>query len=170
MVEGLECMALLAPQRSKRNWIKRLLTDTMMVAVLVASVFGCGKKHVPPPEIEFTIESEDETNDGQPFYCAIRSVNANQFLSEGYDNVANMLFTNPPNSSVLASFVILPGEEQEIKINKPGKNDLGFYCFFTEPGDPWKVKLDQPLGEEYEIELGKNNILEAEKNGGWWPF
>jgi hypothetical protein len=81
-----------------------------------------------------------------------------------------MLFANPPNSSVLASFVILPGEEQELKINKPGKNDLGFYCFFTEPGDPWKIKLDQPLGEEYEIELGKNNILEAEKNGGWWPF
>ncbi len=164
-------MAFLARQRSNRNWIKRLLTDTIMVTVLVSSIAGCGKKHIPPPEIEFTIASEYETNDGQPFYCAIRSVNANQFLSEGYDDVAYMLFANPPNSTVLASFAILPGEEQEIKINKPDKNALGFYCFFTEPGDPWKVKLDQPLGEEYEISLGKNKILETEKtDGGWWPF
>lgn len=167
-------MVFPAQQRSNSHWIsnlKRLLLGTILIPVLVASIVGCGGKHVPPPEILFTVDSDDETNDGQPFYCAIRSVNANQFLTEGYDGVANMLFANPPNPSVLASFVILPGEEQEIKIKKPGKNDLGFYCFFTEPGDPWKVRLDQPLGEEYQVELGKNNILETEKEkGGWWPF
>ena len=156
-------------QRSKRNWIYKIfLLGTMLISVLV---IGCGKKHVPPPQIVFTIESEGEANDGQPFHCAIRSVNAKQFLIEGYDGVANMLFANPPNSTVLATLVILPGEEQELKINKPGQNDLGFYCFFTQPGDPWKVRLQQPLGEEYEISLGKNKILETEKtDGGWWPF
>ncbi len=156
-------------QGSKRNWIYKIfLLGTMLISVLV---IGCGKKHVPPPQIVFTIESEGEANDGQPFHCAIRSVNAKQFLIEGYDGVANMLFANPPNSTVLATLVILPGEEQELKINKPGQNDLGFYCFFTQPGDPWKVRLQQPLGEEYEISLGKNKILETEKtDGGWWPF
>jgi hypothetical protein len=46
------------------------------------------------------------------------------------------------------------------------------YCFFTEPGDPWKIKLDQPLGEEYAVALGENNIVETEKEPGswWWPF
>jgi hypothetical protein len=84
---------------------------------------------------------------------------------------ATMLFANPPDSSVLASLVLLPGEEQEIKIKRPDKVDIGLYCFFTEPGDPWKIKLDQPLGEEYAVALGENNILEAEKEpGSWWCF
>jgi hypothetical protein len=148
--------------------IESLLLSTMLISVLLV---GCGNKHIPPPQIVFTIESEKEANDGQPFHCAIRSVNAKQFLTEGYDGVASMLFANPPDPTVLATLVILPGEEQELKVNKPDQNDLGFYCFFTHPGDPWKVKLEQPLGEEYQISLGENNILETEKvNGGWWPF
>ncbi|UCG21827.1 MAG: hypothetical protein JSU80_04420 [Deltaproteobacteria bacterium] len=148
---------------------KSVLLSTMLISVLIA---GCGNKHVPPPQIVFTIESENEANDGQPFHCAIRSVNAKQFLTEGYDGVANMLFANPPDSTVLATIVILPGDEQELQINKPDQNDLGFYCFFTQPGDPWKVRLEQPLGEEYEISLGKSEILETEKADGswWWPF
>ena len=149
--------------------LKSVLLSTMLISVLLA---GCGNKHVPPPQIVFTIESESEANDGQPFHCAIRSVNAKQFLTEGYDGVANILFANPPDGTILATIVILPGDEQELKINKPDQNDLGFYCFFTQPGDPWKVKLEQPLGEEYEISLGKNEILETEKADGswWWPF
>jgi hypothetical protein len=99
-------------------------------------------------------------------------VNANQFLTDGYDGVAALLFANPPDSSVLASLVLLPGEEQEIKIKRPDKADIGLYCFFTQPGDPWKIKFDQPLGEEYEVALGENTIVEAEKEPGpwYWPF
>lgn len=152
--------------------LMRLLIGSILLSGLAICTGGCGGKHVPPPEIVFTINSESDTNQGQPFYCAMRSVNANQFLTESYDGVANMLFANPPNASVLASLVILPGEDQEIKIIKPDKVDIGLYCFFTEPGEPWKIKLNQPLGEEYGVTLGKNNILEAEKEGGswWWPF
>ena len=158
--------------RHRISNLKRLLIGSILLSVLAPFMGGCGGKHVPPPEIVFTIESESETNQGQPFYCAMRSVNANQFLSESYDGVAALLFVNPPDASVLASLVLLPGEEQEIKLKRPDKVDIGFYCFFTEPGDPWKIRLDQPLGEEYEVVLGENNILEAEKENGscWWPF
>jgi hypothetical protein len=96
---------------------------------------GCGGKHVPPPEIVFIIESESETNRGEPFYCAFRSVNANQFLTDSYDGVATMLFANPPDSSVLASLVLLPGEEQEIKIKRPDKVDI--LEAEKEPGSWW---------------------------------
>ena len=159
-------------QGRKRPWVlhvRSLLLGTMLILVFLA---GCGNKHIPPPQIVFTIESEKEANDGQPFHCAVLSVNAKQFLTEGYDGVANILFANPPDPTVLASLVILPGEEQELKVNKPDQNDLGFYCFFTQPGDPWKVRLEQPLGEEYQISLGKNNIRKTEKVTGswWWPF
>jgi len=151
--------------------LMRLVIGGVMLSGLAICLGGCGSKHVPPPAIVFSIESESDTNQGQPFHCAMRSVNANQFLSESYDGVANMLFANPPNASVLASLVILPGEDQEIKIIKPDKVDIGLYCFFTEPGEPWKIRLDQPLGDEYEVVLGEDRILEAEKEtGGWWPF
>ena len=165
-------MVFPSQQGKTRHWIsnfKSLLLGTMLISLLLV---GCGSKHVPPPQIVFTIESEKGANEGQPFHCAIRSVNAKQFVTEGYDGVANMLFANPPDSTVLATLVILPGEEQKLKVNKPDQNDLGFYCFFTQPGDPWKVRLEQPLGEEYEVSLGKNKILQTEKVTGswWWPF
>jgi len=165
-------MVFPSQQGKKRHWmsnIESLLLSTMLISVLLV---GCGSKHIPPPQIVFTIESQKEVNDGQPFHCAIRSVNAKQFLTEGYDGVASMLFANPPDPTVLATLVILPGEEQELKVNKPDQNDLGFYCFFTHPGDPWRVRLEQPLGEEYQISLGENNILQTEKVTGswWWPF
>ncbi|MGD8706947.1 MAG: hypothetical protein PVF10_10760 [Syntrophobacterales bacterium] len=158
--------------RQRISHLKRLLIGCILLAVVAPFMGGCGGKHVPPPEITFIIESESETNQGEPFYCAFRSVNANQFLTDGYDGVAALLFTNPPDESVLASLVLLPGEDQEIKIKRPEKVDIGLYCFFTQPGDPWKIKLDQPLGEEYEVALGENNIVEAEKDPGswWWPF
>ena len=152
--------------------LKRLLIGSILLSVVAPFMGGCGGKHVPPPEIVFTIDSESETNQGRPFHCVFRFVNANQFLGDSYDTVAALLFANPPDESVLASLVLLPGEEQEIKIKRPDKADIGLYCFFTEPGDPWKIRLDQPLGEEYEITLGENNILEAEMEDGswWWPF
>jgi hypothetical protein len=179
-VKGIRHMGFTSQQESNRHWLsdlERLFAGIIVVSVLLGFNGGCGNKNVPPPEIVFTVDSAKDTNDGQPFYCAIRSVNANQFLTEGYDGVANMLFANPPNASVLAAQVILPGEEQEIKIEKRGKDELGFYCFFTEPGEPWKIKLDQPLGDEYEIELEKNRISSSEKEsadggilGCLWPF
>jgi hypothetical protein len=140
--------------RQRMSRLKRLLIGCILLSGVVPFMDSCGGKHVPPAEIVFIIESESETNQGEPFYCA------------------TMLFANPPDSSVLASLVLLPGEEQEIKIKRPDKVDIGLYCFFTQPGDPWKIKLDQPLGEEYEVALGENNIVEAEKEPGswWWPF
>jgi hypothetical protein len=153
--------------RQRMSRLKRLLIGCILLSGVVPFMDSCGGKHVPPAEIVFIIESESETNQGEPFYCAFRSVNQNQFLTDSYDGVATMLFANPPDSSVLASLVLLPGEEQEIKIKRPDKVDI-----FTQPGDPWKIKLDQPLGEEYEVALGENNIVEAEKEPGswWWPF
>jgi hypothetical protein len=147
--------------RQRMSRLKRLLIGCILLSGVVPFMDSCGGKHVPPAEIVFIIESESETNQGEPFYCAFRSVNQNQFLTDSYDGVATMLFANPPDSSVLASLVLLPGEEQEIKIKRPDKVDI-----------PWKIKLDQPLGEEYEVALGENNIVEAEKEPGswWWPF
>ena len=64
------------------HWLssfRSVLLGSMLISVLLA---GCGNKHVPPPQIVFIIESEKEANEGQPFHCAVRSVNAKQFVTE----------------------------------------------------------------------------------------
>jgi hypothetical protein len=165
----------------KKNFLSnpaRLVIAAIVILAIAAVIGSCGKKPVPPPQILFEIESDDDTNGGRSFYIAIRSVNHSQFLADSYQDVANMIFTNPADSSVLATQVILPGEDKEIIVVKPDKDVIGFYCFFTDPGDPWKIMLDQPLGEEYEIVLKKNRIAQSEKTlekkKGFfrrlWPF
>lgn len=151
---------------------------SIVVLGIVAGIGGCGKKRIPPPQILFAIKSKDDTNDGRLFYVAIRSVKANQFLIESYQGAAGMIFTDTQNSSILATRAILPGEKKEIKVIKPDQHEVGVYCFFTKPGDPWKILLEQPLREKYEIVLDNNRIVQSDlktkKKKGFfrklWPF
>ena len=142
----------------------RVLVSGIILSGLVAGAGGCGKKQVAPPQIKFTIKSKDDTNAGRPFYIAIRNVNANQFLTDTYQGVAEKIFSDPPSPSVLAAQAIVPGEKLKIRVLKPDQNDVGIYCFFTEPSDPWKILLQQPLADKYKIVLDLNKIKQSEKD------
>ncbi len=168
-------------RHAEKNIVSRLEKRIIItIAILVISTFigGCGKKRIPPPQITFTIKSNEETNQGRLFYVAIRSVNSNQFLIETYQGAASMIYTDPPDPSILARRVILPGEKQKIKVVKPDQNQVGLYFFFTDPGDPWRVMIEQPLDDKYKIALDKNRIVQTEKSlkkkKGFfrklWPF
>jgi len=177
-------MASPVNKHAKKNILSRCVKlgiCSIVILGIVASIGGCGgKKRVPPPQILFAVKSNDNTNDGRLFYIAIRSVNANQFLIESYQDAASMIFTDPQNTSVLATRAILPGEKKEIKVLKPDQHDVGVYCFFTNPGDPWKILLEQPLSEKYKIALDNNRIVQSDKSiktkkkksffGKLWPF
>jgi len=165
-------MKNIVPRLEKRVFI------TIVIIVIAACIGGCGKKRIPPPQITFTIKSNEDTNQGRLFYVAIRSVNSNQFLIETYQSAASMIYTDPPDPSVLARQMILPGEKQKIKVVKPDQNQVGLYFFFTDPGDPWRVMIEQPLDDKYKIALDKNRIVQTEKSlkkkKGFfrklWPF
>lgn len=144
--------------------LMRVLINGIFLASVISGVSGCGKKQVAPPQIKFTIKSKDNTNAGRPFYIAIRNVNANQFLTDTYQGVAEEIFSDPPSPSVLAAQAIVPGEKLKIKVPKPDQNDVGIYCFFTDPSDPWKVLLQQPLADKYKIVLDMNRIKQSEKD------
>ena len=153
---------LIHSNRYIRRWMRALVSIIILVGV-IACVSGCGKKQVPPPQIKFTIKSKDDTNGGRPFYLTIRNVNANQFLTDTYQGVADMIFSDPPSPTVLAAQAIVPGEKQKIKVPKPDQNDVGIYCFFTDPSDPWKILLQQPLADKYKIVLDLNKIKQSEE-------
>jgi hypothetical protein len=137
----------------------------MVFLVLLGINGGCGNKHVPTPQMTFTIELDEKTNQGQPFYIVFRSVSEQQFVTEGYQDVAGMVFANPPNQSVLGTQVVLPGKEYEIEVEKPLRDSLGVYGLYTEPKGEWKVILSKPLSDAYVIEFEKNRITSSEKKG-----
>lgn len=147
------------------SWKKRVIY-CIMVPLVIMGINGCSKKLPPPPQAVFTVKSKADTNEGQPFYVAIRVVSEKQFLTESYQEVVSIIFKDPPDASVLAAKAIVPGQKEKVSIVKPDTNVLGIYCFFTQPGEPWKVKLSQPLDDKYEVVLEDNRIVQTKKKKG----
>lgn len=128
---------------------------TLMALLLIG---GCSPKHITPPRIELTIKSNAETNNGQPFYIVIRSVNAKEFLTNSYQKIVRMIFADSPDPSFLYACAILPGKKVVVTVEKPNQTSLGVYALFTQPGNQWKRLFPQPLSSEYDIVLEKNTI------------
>lgn len=133
------------------KWAKKLIGGILVFIILIC-IYGC--KHT-----KLTLRSYPDTNKGQPVYVMIRSVNAKKFLTDSYQDIADKVFADPPDPSVLDYKAILPGQKQKIKLKKPDTS-VGIYCMFTEPGDEWKIILPRPLNSKYKIELEKNRIIE----------
>jgi len=98
----------------------------------------------------------------------IRDVNKKSFLIEDYDEIADLVYTDPPEESLLSWHVVLPGRKKEITVEVPGKSDIGIYGMFTQPGENWKIMFERPLESEYEIIIQDNSLqYKKEKNGFW---
>ena len=140
----------------KERFLKRWRTQfiiAVMTSVLLAGLSGCAKN-----QMSFKVQSNDNTNDEQPVCIVIRTVNYNNFLTESYQDIAGMVYADPPDSSVIASHIILPGTKKKIKIDIPPKDLVGVYCLFKEP-DIWRILLRRPLDSKYYIILEENRIV-----------
>ena len=147
------------------RWGRYLFFSILALGMLGCGFFGGKKKPVPPPKITFTIKSDFETNYAQPFYLLFRTVNEQQFVTESYQDVAKIVFASPPDASVLGNHAVLPGEKEEMDIDKPMKDSVGVYGLFTEPSRQWKVMLSSPLDSEYVIAFKKNTMTVKKKKG-----
>ena len=135
----------------------------LFMLIIPMSFWGCaGKEPVPVAnpleEITLSIESDADANDGQPLGMMIREVNSKRFLTDGYDEIAGMAHTDPRDENLLEWCMLLPGKNEEIKIVKPSKSDIGIYCLFTQPGENWRLMLKSPLGDRYKIMVRKNSL------------
>jgi len=139
-------------ERFLKGWRTQFIV-AVMTSVLLAALCGCAKNRM-----SIKIQSNYNTNDEQPVVIVIRSVNYNNFLTESYQDIAGMVYADPPNPTVIASHIILPGTKEKIEIEIPLKELVGVYCLFKEP-DIWKVILRRPFDKKYYIILEHNRIV-----------
>jgi hypothetical protein len=147
------------------NWSRALVVFAMIL--MAGMLYGCSKGAVKKELITFKIKPDRTINDERPVYLLIRKVNKTEFLTESYNTIADTAFANPPDESVLARLVLLPGQNEKISFTKPDKADLGVYVLFASPGDQWKLLLEKPLKSEYSINLKNNELLEYRKGLFW---
>jgi len=118
--------------------------------VLVCS--GCATS------LKFTIRSSADINNGAPVYFVVRKVDGQTFLAESYAAVAEKVFQQPVDSSILERKPVFPGQEIVVRIDQISSGQLGLYFLFSEPGGNWRYPLQLPLPQEVVIQLGKNPI------------
>lgn len=97
------------------------------------------------------------SNHGRPLHALVRVVTLKQFAEDQYASVAQLVVN--PDESVLASFVVFPGVEQSVQLERPAKGALAVYFLFTgATGTSWKQLYDPPPGK-IQLELGDDQIL-----------
>lgn len=133
-----------------------LLCVLFSVSLCLCCFILGGCKHMT-----LTLKADYNANRGQPVYVLIRSVNEKAFLTESYQDISNMIFKDPPDPSILSYQVLLPGQKQKIKIEKPENASVGVYGLFTEPDEEWKMLLPQPFRYRYLLTLERNRMVET---------
>jgi hypothetical protein len=133
---------------------------------IVAALAGCGGSGgggqraatIPAqPTVTISVVPSRTSNQGRPLYVLIRAVTLKQFAEEPYPNVAQLVVG--PDESVLSSFVVFPGVEQSITIDRPAKGALAVYFLFTgATGTSWKQLFDTPPSR-IRFELGDDAIV-----------
>ena len=81
--------------------ISRFCNQILMIAMILI-ITGCSTKSV---KLEF--KADPDTNNGQPLCILLRSVNTSQFLTEGYNDVAGIVYSTPVDPSIIDSYLIL---------------------------------------------------------------
>ncbi len=159
--KGVTLMAII-----QKKIISPKLPDCLLTIVLFLTLIGllngCAsiKKFLAPKKetVAFAFETGAETNNGKPVYVVIRTVNKKKFLTQSYDQIADMVYADPPVPSLLAWHMLLPGKKEKIQVEKPEEAAIGVYVLFTQPGMKWKIMLKEPFEKKYDIVLLKNSL------------
>ncbi|OPY10243.1 MAG: hypothetical protein A4E66_01593 [Syntrophus sp. PtaB.Bin001] len=155
----------------KTAFLERCASCSLMLLFLlplIGGLYGCGKSSaVKNDQILFNIAADSRINDERPVYIVFRKVNRTIFQIDDYDCISDMVYANPPNETLLAWQMLMPGKKEKIKITKPDKSDIGVYVLFINPGQNWKLMLEAPLKPEYQLKV-KNNELEESTKGFLW--
>lgn len=134
---------------------------------LLAATFGVGcssSSAGAEPTVEVTLEitSKEETNGGRPFYAVVRAVEQATYITDSYEGIAERIFANPRDKSILRAEVVYPGVASEWTVQQPEALSLGVYFLFTEPGDSWKIIRSAPLPSAIEVKLDVNDVSAVE--------
>ena len=118
---------------------------------LVLGAVGCGPSH-----LTVRVKAPSGVNQGRPLHMVVRTVDAKQYLTEYYADVAKRVVH--PDDSVVRTLVVYPGTRAETRVKVPEDASLAVSFLFTTPDGAWQVLLDAPVPGEVDIELEESRI------------
>lgn len=123
---------------------------------------GCAK-----PLIRVEISGPPQINQGIPFNLLVRVVSTQQFRSDAYATVAQLIAQR--DASVVLSDVVYTPQGRtyraSLQLPPPKEGGLGIYFLFTAPTGRWRVLLEPPLPRTLTVRLGPSSILESRAEG-----
>lgn len=105
------------------------------------------------------MKAASDANAGRPLYTVVREVTLKDFVEDGYEEIVALVIE--PDETVLASFLVFPGTEQQITIAKPEGKTVGVYCLLTKAsGTSWKRLYEQQ--DAIDVVVGREQLLTGE--------
>ena len=126
---------------------ERTALGTLAALALVA---GC-----IPGHLALSVRSPSGTNHGRPLYMVVRKVDAKQYATQTYADVASKVVA--PDASVLQTEVIYPGTLQRIQLKVPADSPVAISFLFTNPDGAWQVLVPKPT-PSIDIELADGRV------------
>ena len=108
-----------------------------------------------PGYTRISVTPAADTNQRQPLYMLVRTLDSKVYAGESYADVAEKLTV--PDATVLRKELIVPGSGKTLYVKQP-KTPLAIYFLFTEPGGTWRLILDPPLPWQLKTDLRNNTI------------
>lgn len=138
-----------------------------VLAVLAALAASCGGAkpvvHPKEPPLQVEITAGKDTNHGGPLYVVVRKLEQAGFLADDYDAIADRLFVEPRDPSVLRKAIVRPGNVVTVEADRELADGeiLGIYFMFSVPGDTWRLAVLDKKIRRVNITLGARGIVSA---------
>lgn len=136
-------------------------------AAILALISGTLSVGCVKPLLRVEISGPPDINQGIPFNLLVRAVSVQQFRSDAYATVSQLIAQR--DESVLYSDVVFtpPGQPYDKKFLLPPLKEGGYgvYFLFTTPTGRWRLLLEPPLPRRLRVRLGASSILASEMEG-----
>jgi predicted component of type VI protein secretion system len=135
------------------------------LCVMIAASCGGAKPQIKPkePPLHLEITAGKDTNHGGPLYVVVRKLEQAGFLADDYDAIADRLFVEPRDPSVLRKAIVRPGNVVIVEADRELADGeiLGIYFLFSVPGDAWRLAVLDKKILRVDIKLGAAGIVSA---------
>jgi hypothetical protein len=125
-------------------------------AALIAIVLIAGGCHATRT---FVVHPALHVNHDRRVYLVVRVVKEEQFLSDPYQRIADLVFPSAPDASVKLVRLVEPGRDAQVKLALPDDQPFAVYALFSDPGDGWRVLVTPPLQSRYDVLLDRDRLV-----------
>jgi predicted component of type VI protein secretion system len=144
--------------------IARAAIAAICAAICAAGCGGAVAQIRKPEPVHLEITAGPDTNHGGPLYVVVRKLDQAGFLADDYDAIADRLFSEPRDPSILRKVVVRPGHAITVDADRELADGeiLGVYFLFSVPGDSWRLAVADRAVQRIKIVLGASGIVSAE--------